>query len=255
MMPVPDAYADTEIDYKQKYKTLKKRLKLLVYEQECFLEELRKAQRKLLKVARDRSFLLDRLLQYEKVDDSSGDSDATASSDSDGEGHHRDGVPAKRRRVGGQGGGAGHSSSVVAGGDGGSQLASPSNIASIILAQQAAASGSQEGGGKKRAKTSAKKTKASSTAPKLPSGVTEVATLLPSSAAAIPGHMTREELERHLDAKQNVFGIEKATASLPMDIFSNDNSDQARYRHTCDLAGNGGTGDDEEEDLVIDIPH
>jgi hypothetical protein len=42
------------------------------------------------------------------------------------------------------------------------------------------------------------------------------------------GHMTREELERHLDSKQNVFGIEKATASLPMDIFSNDNSNHAR---------------------------
>ena len=42
------------------------------------------------------SFLLDRLMQYEKVEDSSGDSDATASSDSDVDGHHRDGVPAKR---------------------------------------------------------------------------------------------------------------------------------------------------------------
>ena len=55
-----------------------------------------------------------------------------------------------------------------------------------------------------------------------------VASLLPSSTS-IPGHMTREELERHLDAKQNVFGIEKATASLPMDIFSNDNSNHARF--------------------------
>lgn len=31
------------------------------------------------------SFLLDRLIQYEKVDDSSSDSDATASSDSEGD--------------------------------------------------------------------------------------------------------------------------------------------------------------------------
>lgn len=42
------------------------------------------------------SFLLDRLLQYENVDDSSGDSDATASSESDGESQHKDGTPAKR---------------------------------------------------------------------------------------------------------------------------------------------------------------
>ncbi|XP_070583708.1 INO80 complex subunit E-like isoform X2 [Erythrolamprus reginae] len=55
-------------------------------EQECFQEELRKAQRKLLKVSQDKSFLLDRLLQYENVDEDSSDSEATASSDnSDGE--------------------------------------------------------------------------------------------------------------------------------------------------------------------------
>ncbi|XP_070204964.1 INO80 complex subunit E-like isoform X2 [Littorina saxatilis] len=242
MMPVPDSYPETDIDYKQKYKALKKRLKLLVYEQECFLEELRKAQRKLLKVAKDRSFLLDRLMQYEKVDDSSDDSDATASSDSDADGHHRDGVPAKRKRVSGHGGGGGHSQA-SASGEGGSQQATPANIASIILAQ-AAAGGSQEGG-KKRAKPSSKKSKAN--ASKAGSHAT-VASLLPSST--VPGQMTREELERHLDAKQNVFGIEKATASLPMDIFSNDNSN-----HASDPTGNGGTGDDEEEDLVIDIPH
>ncbi|XP_074854549.1 INO80 complex subunit E isoform X2 [Carettochelys insculpta] len=35
--------------YKRRYRALKRRLKLLIYEQECFQEELRKAQRKLLK--------------------------------------------------------------------------------------------------------------------------------------------------------------------------------------------------------------
>ncbi|XP_029414878.1 INO80 complex subunit E isoform X5 [Nannospalax galili] len=76
--------AEGEVDYKKKYRNLKRKLKFLIYEHECFQEELRKAQRKLLKVSRDKSFLLDRLLQYENVDeDSSGeqDSDATASSD------------------------------------------------------------------------------------------------------------------------------------------------------------------------------
>ncbi|CAM9119077.1 unnamed protein product [Bubo scandiacus] len=53
--------------YKRRYRALKRRLKLLLYEQECFQEELRRAQRKLLKVSRDKSFLLDRLLQYENV--------------------------------------------------------------------------------------------------------------------------------------------------------------------------------------------
>uniref|UniRef100_A0A8C3SMJ2 INO80 complex subunit E n=1 Tax=Chelydra serpentina TaxID=8475 RepID=A0A8C3SMJ2_CHESE len=69
------------------YRALMRRLKLLIYEQECFQEELRKAQRTLLKVSWDKSFLLDRLLQYEHVEEESSDSEATASSEnSDGEG-------------------------------------------------------------------------------------------------------------------------------------------------------------------------
>uniref|UniRef100_H2ZUG5 INO80 complex subunit E n=1 Tax=Latimeria chalumnae TaxID=7897 RepID=H2ZUG5_LATCH len=70
--------AEIEIDYKKKYKNLKRKLKFLVYEQECFQEQLRKAQRKLLKVSRDKSFLLDRLLQYEQVDDDSSDQQRAA---------------------------------------------------------------------------------------------------------------------------------------------------------------------------------
>lgn len=50
-------------------------------ENECFQEALRSTQRKLLKVNRDKSFLLDRLLQYEKVDASFSESDETESSD------------------------------------------------------------------------------------------------------------------------------------------------------------------------------
>ncbi|XP_053909026.1 INO80 complex subunit E [Cuculus canorus] len=81
---------------KRRYRALKRRLRLLLYEQECFQEELRRAQRKLLKVSRDKSFLLDRLLQYENVDDDSSDSEATASSEnSDGEGA-KEPTPAKR---------------------------------------------------------------------------------------------------------------------------------------------------------------
>ncbi|CAJ1062573.1 INO80 complex subunit E isoform X2 [Xyrichtys novacula] len=94
--------ADVEVDYKRKYKNLKRKLKFLVYEQECFQEELRRAQRKLLKVSRDKSFLLDRLLQYERVDEDSSDSDATVSSEnSEGEGpreREREREFAKKRR-------------------------------------------------------------------------------------------------------------------------------------------------------------
>lgn len=46
-------------------------------------ESLRSSQRRLLKVTRDRSFLLDRLLQYEKPDATSSESDGTETSEDD----------------------------------------------------------------------------------------------------------------------------------------------------------------------------
>lgn len=53
----------------------------LFQENEFFQDALRSSQRRLLKVTRDRSFLLDRLLQYEKPDHSSSESDDTESSE------------------------------------------------------------------------------------------------------------------------------------------------------------------------------
>ena len=80
------------------YRKLKRQFKLLVYvrfavcfshfanldafqENECYQTELRNSQRHLLKLSRDKNFLLDRLLLHENVDapseDSDADSDAT----------------------------------------------------------------------------------------------------------------------------------------------------------------------------------
>lgn len=50
-------------------------------ENEAFQKALRTAQKRLLEVTRDRSFLLDRLVLYEKVDNSSSESEETESSD------------------------------------------------------------------------------------------------------------------------------------------------------------------------------
>lgn len=72
-----------EVDYKQKYRSLKRKLRFLIYEQECFHEELRRSQRKLLKVSRDKSFLLDRLMQYERVEESASSAESTESSDAE----------------------------------------------------------------------------------------------------------------------------------------------------------------------------
>lgn len=52
-------------------------------ENEFFQDALRSSQRRLLKVTRDRSFLLDRLLQYEKPENTSSESDDTETSDDD----------------------------------------------------------------------------------------------------------------------------------------------------------------------------
>ncbi|XP_030848226.1 INO80 complex subunit E isoform X2 [Strongylocentrotus purpuratus] len=70
-----------EVNFKEKYRSLKRKMRFLIYEQECFQEELRRAQRKLLKISRDKNFLLDRLLQYERVIDPGTDSDSTLSSE------------------------------------------------------------------------------------------------------------------------------------------------------------------------------
>ncbi|XP_060552770.1 INO80 complex subunit E-like [Ruditapes philippinarum] len=194
-----------QIDYKQKYKVLKKKLKFLVYEQECFLEELRKAQRRLLKVSRDRSFLLDRLLQYEKLEESSGDSDLTASSDSEPESLRPEGSTSKRKRGALP---AGFDPSAVLGGMGFTAIS--------------------QGPPKKKAKTNVKKKTA-------------------SKKQTPTNPMSRAELERHLESKQEIFGIEKTPAFLPSEIFSNDNSN-------LDSDAMMDIKDEDDDDLIIDAP-
>uniref|UniRef100_A0A8D2LM33 INO80 complex subunit E N-terminal domain-containing protein n=1 Tax=Varanus komodoensis TaxID=61221 RepID=A0A8D2LM33_VARKO len=67
--------------YKKHYGALKRRLKFLIYEQEFFQEELRKAPRKLLNVSCDKSFPFDHLLQDGNVDEETSHPEASASSD------------------------------------------------------------------------------------------------------------------------------------------------------------------------------
>ncbi|XP_053208117.1 nuclear pore complex protein DDB_G0274915-like [Panonychus citri] len=76
--------SDNNGDQKQKYRSLKKRLKVLIYENECFQEELRKCQKELIAIKCDEYFLLDKLLKYEDIQStSSSDSDATDYSESE----------------------------------------------------------------------------------------------------------------------------------------------------------------------------
>jgi len=81
--------------YKEQYYNLKRKIKFLLYENECFQEALRSTQRQLLKTKRDKNFLLDRLLRYEKINTSLSDKDDETNSSED----ENFNVDTKRKRV------------------------------------------------------------------------------------------------------------------------------------------------------------
>lgn len=176
-------------NYKDQYRSLKRKLKFLIYENECFQEALRSTQRKLLKVNRDKSFLLDRLLQYEKVDASFSESDETESSDD--EGSRLDTSKRKRVEMNVNNHSSHHSSATV------------------------------------KPLSTSKKKKSVPKAPKIHN-----APLVQSSNNVMPmslmsdGHMTPEEVERHLESRQTYLELvpEKAPPTVPTEMFSNDPS-------------------------------
>ncbi|KAJ8671343.1 hypothetical protein QAD02_002602, partial [Eretmocerus hayati] len=69
--------------FKGRYRNLKQDFKFLIYENECFQEILRSTQRKLLKASRDRSFLLDRILNHGRINTAFSDSDDETESSGD----------------------------------------------------------------------------------------------------------------------------------------------------------------------------
>jgi len=237
------SYTDA-INYKKKYQALKKKMKLLVYEQECFLDELRKSQRKLLKVTRDRSFLLDRLLQYEHLNDTSSDSESTASSDSETGKEIKKRKPATSQML------VGTSS---AGGSGLKLTASGEPITSLSgrLGKEPP---------KKKPKIGARKVSAKSGSLRTSLNI-NIPTKRPvTSAQTMTGvHQTprvtlsREEIERHLDLKHSskpqFLSIDMTSHSLPDDIFSHDNSNQDAAEPSLDSV----KIEVEDTDLVIDM--
>ncbi|KZC09220.1 PREDICTED: INO80 complex subunit E [Dufourea novaeangliae] len=175
-------------NYKDQYRNLKRKLKFLIYENECFQEALRSTQRKLLKVNRDKSFLLDRLLQYEKVDASFSESDETESSDEEVTRFDT----SKRKKI---------------------EMAisnhTPHHIPTVKPFNTS-----------KKKKPTAKVTKLNST-PIVQSSNNIVPMSLMSD-----GHMTPEEVERHLESRQTYLELvpEKAPPTVPTEMFSNDPS-------------------------------
>lgn len=173
-----EASQNETIDYKEQYKRLKRKLRYLIYENECYQENLRNSRAKLLEVARDRSFLLDRLLQYEKVDisSSSESGEGTESSDGEIEVSRQD---IKRRKL--------ESSSQPP----------PQHTAGTSNAQKNPAPAKK----KKPAMRVSKQNSVNTS-----HGSLTIPSVSPaSSSAALDGHMTPEEVERHLSARGHSF--------------------------------------------------
>lgn len=208
-----EASQSETVDYKQQYKRLKRKLKYLIYENECYQENLRTSRAKLLEVARDRSFLLDRLLQYEKVDVSSSSETGEDTESSDGEVE----LPRqeiKRRKM-----------------DQSSLSQTPTtHIAGASVVQKSQAPTKK----KKPAMRGSKQNMSSANM-----GSLTIPSISPASSVLAPdGHMTPEEVERHLSARGHSFmGLlpERAPPTVPTEMFSNEPSLDSESNDLGDL--------------------
>ncbi|XP_055709841.1 uncharacterized protein LOC129805744 isoform X1 [Phlebotomus papatasi] len=186
------------VDFKAQYQILKKKFKFLIYENEFLQDSLRITQRRYLKASRDKSFLLDKLLQYEKPELTSSESEETETSDD--EGTRSDQV--KRKKLDG--------------------------ISSGTNSIQSRNSNVQP----KRKKAVVKKPqvhvrKSLSEAIRLLFTV-KVFFQITGSAPNLPsdGHMTAEEIERHLQSRHSLMELlpERAPPTVPHEMFSNEPS-------------------------------
>ncbi|GLG98469.1 INO80 complex subunit E [Gryllus bimaculatus] len=180
------------VNYKTQYRNLKRKLKYLIYENECFQETLKNMQRQLLKATRDRSFLLDRLLQYEKVDVTTSESEETESSD-EAETPRPD--PVRRKKP-------------------------ESNVNSHSASGQSSGSGSKGQSAVKKRRPNPKSSAKQNSVPPLQVFGNVPVSMLPD------GHMTSEEVDRHLESRQSYMEPvpEKALSYVPTEMFSNDPS-------------------------------
>ncbi|GJQ68537.1 hypothetical protein Trydic_g17106 [Trypoxylus dichotomus] len=181
-----------ESKLKTQYKFLKGKLKHLLYENECFQQALRSAQKRLLSITRDRSFLLDRLLLYEKTDNSSTESDETDSSDEESIKIET----AKKRRL---------------------DVSSSSQTNGSYLA-----SGKSVSTSKKKKANPVRHGKQLNNSQSVMQLTTSTSNS--NSGTLLDGHMTPEEVERHLQSRQSFMELERAPPTVPTEMFSNEPS-------------------------------
>ncbi|XP_045516483.1 uncharacterized protein LOC123709305 [Pieris brassicae] len=189
---------ENEPNYQAQYLTLKKKLKYLIYENECFQDALRSSQKRLLKVTRDRSFLLDRLLQYEKPDSSSSESEDTESSD-DTSCTNTDG--SKRKKM-------------------------EANISQAPLTAPSPINKSINSNIKRKRAVSKKTTNINNPHQGNSNMMAKASPGLGFGLSNSDGHMTPEEVERHLQSRQTFLKLlpERAPPTVPTEMFSNDPS-------------------------------
>ncbi|XP_030040869.2 INO80 complex subunit E [Manduca sexta] len=189
---------EPEPNYRLQYLSLKKKLKFLIYENECFQDALRCSQKRLLKVSRDRSFLLDRLLQYERPESTTSESEDTESSD-DTDYNRVDVI--KRRKI--------------------ESNASQQNTSANTSINKGATA-------VKRKRTVMPKKPPNNSLLHQASGASlaKVPPALGFTLSASDGHMTPEEVERHLQSRQSYLELlpERAPPTVPTEMFSNDPS-------------------------------
>uniref|UniRef100_A0A182Y506 INO80 complex subunit E N-terminal domain-containing protein n=1 Tax=Anopheles stephensi TaxID=30069 RepID=A0A182Y506_ANOST len=202
-----------DIDYKEMYTDLKKKMKILINENIYFKHSLRSHHKRLLKIIRDRSFLLDRLLKYQQPPASSSDSDETVESD--------DSIRVvepqpKKRKV------------------------EPSTSQSSVSAMKPPAMEMQQLQQHILFQPSTfAQQPATSSAYQFPlSMMSQVPTELlantsyteldvsPGDDSAMESQMTKEELERHLQSRQTMPQV-IPEGELPIEMFSNNSSTEA----------------------------
>ncbi|XP_073956970.1 uncharacterized protein isoform X1 [Choristoneura fumiferana] len=166
-------------------------------ENECFQDALRCSQKRLLKVSRDRSFLLDRLLQYEKPDSSTSESEDTESSD-DTDYNRADILKRKK-------------------------------IEASAAHQNLSAAASNKGASAVKRKRAVVPKKPPNTTHAHQANMSMLAKASPALGFGLSpgdGHMTPEEVERHLQSRQSYLELlpERAPPTVPTEMFSNDPS-------------------------------
>ncbi|XP_018326058.1 uncharacterized protein LOC108737604 isoform X2 [Agrilus planipennis] len=214
--------AQEESKCKKEYKFLKKKLKTLLYENECFQEALRASQKQLLIVTRDRNFLLDRLLQYEKVENSTSDSENTDSSD-DTESPRNDSCKRKKIEL-----------SNINYGNGSLNVGSSSKVFTTV----------------KRKRPLSRTPKSNINQPLVP-----LTSISASSNTMSDGHMTPEEVERHLQSRQSFIELvpERAPPTVPTEMFSNEPSLDSESNDVAELETSpSNIGDEVSIDMIAD---